>query len=297
MAEFSPLAVDCTLPPFAADHHLDGRPVLPAVEAMELLAGCAAGRFPGLDAACLTDLRFEKFLFLDPPPPALQMGLEWLARDAVSATLQTRSRGRRSAMTRVKIHAAMTIGSVPPEASIRAPVLFFPPQAEIETVGAERIYPELVTFGPHYRNIVGDLMLAPQGALARVGSPQEDGRRFILGSPYVLDAAFHAACVWGQRFAATVAFPVGLAARSIFVPTKLTETYWARVVPQSRREKALVFDIFIFDGGGRRLHEAAWGVRMQDVTGGRRRPPAWIVKGVPTAANSDLDRFDELPDE
>ena len=296
MAEFSPLAVDCAPPPFAADHHLDGRPVLPAVEAMELLAGCAAGRYPGLDTACLTDLRFEKFLFLDPPPPALQMGLESSAPDAVSATLQSRSRGRRSAMTRVKIHAAMTIGPVPPEASIRAPVLFFPSEVEIKTVSAERIYPELVTFGPHYRNIVGDLMLAPQGALARIGSPATDERGFILGSPYVLDAAFHAACIWSQRFAAVVAFPVGLAGRRIFVPTTMTETYWARVVSLGSVGSTLVFDIFIFDGSYR-LREAAWGVRMQDVSGGRRRPPAWIVKGVPTAANSDLDRFDELPDE
>jgi phosphopantetheinyl transferase len=89
----------------------------------------------------------------------------------------------------------------------------------------------------------------------------------------VLDAAFHAACVWCQRYGNTVAFPVAMAHRTVIRPTRLDEAYTARIVPVRTDEALFVFDIFILDDDGR-LREAAHQVQMRDVSGGRRTPPA-----------------------
>ena len=216
MAALSPLTAALAAPPFAADHHLDGRPILPAVEAMEWLAAAAAARFPEIRVTDLTEIRFDKFLFLNPGGGRAQaaMRLTPLAHGRLDAVLETRRQLSRAGLTRVLTHARMIFGAggqTPPPAP--------PPlRGELRAVPAEAVYRELVPFGPGYRNIVGDLMIGAQGALARVRSPCGDGRPAVLGSPYVLDAAFHAACVWSQRHAGTVAFPVGLDRRRIFDP-------------------------------------------------------------------------------
>ncbi len=272
MADLSPL----TRPPFAADHHLDGRPVLPAVEAMEYLAAYLNTGFPGLDVRRLDRVRFDKFLFLDNEgPAAVEVTVSSAGNEKIRATLSTRRRSPRAAMTRVVPHAALTAGrggedQPPPPLDLAAGL-----EGVAEAIDSETIYRELVPFGPGYRNIVATLWLSPDGALAEVGSPEGDGRRPVLGSPYPLDAAFHAACVWSQRFAGIVAFPVALASRRILAPTGMKERFWARAVPVSTAGPVLVFDLFLYDGNGD-LREAVRGVEMRDVSGGRRRPPAWL---------------------
>jgi phosphopantetheinyl transferase len=132
----------------------------------------------------------------------------------------------------------------------------------------------MVPFGPAYHNICEPLLISADGALARVGSPQPVDPRhdLCLGSPYVLDAAFHAACVWCQRFHGVVAFPVSMDRRTIVQPTRLDRVYTARVVPVQTGHAPFVFDIFIYDDAGR-LREAANGVHMRDISGGRTKPP------------------------
>lgn len=96
-----------------------------------------------------------------------------------------------------------------------------------------------------------------------------------LGSPFVLDAAMHAACVWGQRFAGMVAFPVGFDRRMIYKTTKKGGAYCARINPVNAGREVLTFDLWIFDQDGL-IHESVSGLRMRDITGGRMRPPLWI---------------------
>jgi len=97
-----------------------------------------------------------------------------------------------------------------------------------------------------------------------------------LGSPFPLDAAFHAACVWGQRYAGLVGFPVGFALRRVFAPTRPGSIYIARVSPKKIHPDRFLADIWITDMDGA-LHEAVLDVVMKDVSGGRMEPPSWIL--------------------
>ncbi|MCP3953054.1 MAG: 4'-phosphopantetheinyl transferase superfamily protein [Desulfobacterales bacterium] len=266
-------------PPFFKDHHVDGRPVLPAVEAMENLAADSLVQFPDTDLSNITEIAFDKFLFLDPRENGTPVhhNLDLLNDGSVRATLQTKIRAPQAAITRTKVHAAMTIG----DAGLSAPTLPLDlaaaPEGICKTVAPEKLYAELVPFGSAYRNIVQTLFLGNDGAIARVGSPSPSDNRkdFILGSPYPLDAAFHAACVWGQYTRQIVAFPVAIGHRQIVRPTRQDETCIARILPREVTGETLVYDIYIFDRQGN-LCEVSAGVRMRDISGGRTHPPEWI---------------------
>ena len=267
-------AISFVPPPYYRDHHVGGRPVLPAVEAMELLLNHARRYVPEAGAWALSDIRFDKFLFLErAEPPSVFACIAPGDNGIRSCALTSRFSSPGATITRTLTHASLTLGHDPPEA----------PEPPMETVACltglitdvdpDRIYREMVPFGPAYRNI-RHLLLSPDGALARVGSPEPPDPRtgLFLGSPYVLDAAFHAACVWCQRFCNTVAFPVALKHRTVIRPTGPDDCYTARIVPVRTGESHFVFDIFIYDNAGR-LREAAINVEMRDVSGGRTPPP------------------------
>ena len=86
------------------------------------------------------------------------------------------------------------------------------------------------------------------------------------------------ACAWGQRYRGIVAFPVGFDRREIAVPTRAGETYCCRVVPLPDEGAVLRFDILITGRDGRPA-EVIRGVAMRDISGGRRKPPAWVGEG------------------
>ena len=268
-------------PPFFRDHHVNGKPVLPAVEAMESLAAAGNALFPEAGTAAIDAAAFDKFLFLDPGEESTPVYCQFDRHNngSVRATLQTKTRAGKAAITRTRVHAAMTIGGG------KVPVPALPldlaaaPEGICRTVSPERLYAELVPFGSAYRNIVKTLFLGNDGALARVDSPRlPDGRKdFVLGAPYPLDAAFHAACAWSQYTRHIVAFPVAIDHRQILRPTRLDETCIARIVPREVTGEILVYDIFIYDRQGN-LCEVSSGVRMRDISGGRTHPPDWIRK-------------------
>ena len=93
----------------------------------------------------------------------------------------------------------------------------------------------------------------------------------------IANAAFHAACVWGQRYGGMVAFPVALDQRVIVRPTRSGDAYHCRIIPTKTETDRLIFDIFI-SGEDNALYECALGVCMRDVSAGRMKPPAWIMK-------------------
>jgi hypothetical protein len=145
------------------------------------------------------------------------------------------------------------------------------------SVSPERLYGELVPFGPAYRNIRRPLILWPEGAVAGIEAPDFPAAHpeGPLGSPFPLDAAFHAACAWSQRYAGVVAFPVAIGERVVLEPTRAGRSYTARIVPAFAGGGALGFDIRIFAPDGR-IHEAVFGVEMRDVSRGLSIPPEWI---------------------
>jgi hypothetical protein len=258
------------------DHRFQGRAVLPAVAAMQLLADWGRRLRPGLEVRCIRRARFEKFLELPESGAQIEVfcDLADLPAGGVRAELLTRSRSGKAGITRYKTHArADFTGAAGP-----------PPPADPDpgaalawagfTVDPQRIYSELVPFGPAFRNIVQPLVLDPRGALAVIQAPARHPAG-SLGASFVLDAAFHAACVWSQRFAGVVAFPVGVEERHVLEPTRPGGIYVSRLHPVDRTHGTLVFDLWIQDTGGR-WFEQVRGVRMRDVSGGRLKPPAWI---------------------
>jgi hypothetical protein len=151
------------------------------------------------------------------------------------------------------------------------------PAGPLFTLSRRRLYEELVPFGPAYQNVAGDVALTAAGASAGLlgGNALATGP---LGSPFPADAAFHVACAWGQRYRNTIAFPVGFAQRRIFAPTRTGRSYSCRIVPLPAEVPVLRFDVWICDDGGRPV-EVIRGLEMRDISGGRRRPPAWVREG------------------
>lgn len=262
-------------PPFFRDHQVQDRPVFPAVEAMEQLVADTCTRFPKTDGRRLADLRFDRFLHLDGPTPvAATNRVEENDDGSLRTTLTTRIQSKKTGIGRSLEHASLTVGQARPMDKALPPDVAASLAGICAAVAPERIYADMVPFGPAYRNICSDLLLSADGALARVRSPQPpDPRRDLyLGSPYVLDAAFHAACVWCQRYLNNVAFPVSIDHRTVFHPTRSKRTYTARIVPVQTEKEPFGFDIFIYDDEAE-LYESAVGVAMRDVSGGRTRPP------------------------
>jgi hypothetical protein len=124
--------------------------------------------------------------------------------------------------------------------------------------------------------VAGDVGLTTTGAWARVCGGDFPEATGPLGSPFPFDAALHVACAWGQRYKNTVVFPVGFGLREIFSPTRAGETYLCHVVPLPEENAAVLrFDIRLSDEDHRPV-EIIRGVEMRDISGGRRKPPAWV---------------------
>jgi hypothetical protein len=134
----------------------------------------------------------------------------------------------------------------------------------------------MVPFGTAFRNVVSAVTLWPEGALTVVsGGPAEGEANSVLGSPFPLDAAFHAACAWAQRYRGVVAFPVAMARRRVWRPTQAGEHYATVVRFRGAEERGLRFDLHLCDQAGR-LCESVQGLVMRDISGGRLQPPAWV---------------------
>ncbi len=280
--------ISLAYPPFFQDHHVGGRPVLAAMEAMELLAKNLCRRFPGHECRDLTEIRFDKFLYLEEKAPRHLFHETTRTGDGtLRTTLTTRFRSPNARIRRTLTHAGLTVGRGIPElprypmesaASLTNPCV---------RVDPDRIYRDMVPFGPAYRNIVTPLLISPDGALARVGSPvaQDPRADLLLGSPYVPDAALHACCVWCQRYHGIVTFPVSMDRRTVIRPTRMDDRYTARVVPKKIDGEIFWFDVHIYDDDGN-LREWMTDVCMKDVSGGRLKPPDGFRQ---PAADAPLD--------
>ncbi len=281
--ESAQLSIEIPIRPYLLDHCFNGQAVFPGVEAMAALAQAVRRFRPAADVTFMSGITFDKFLHLDPGAGHVAAfgDISVYANGDVQAVLTTKTRTKHAAMTRVKHHAALLVprqADPLPELPLD---LACAPEGVGFPVGSENIYPDLVAFGPFYRNVAG-LHLTPGGAVAEIRTPVVDDAG-LLGSPFALDAAFHAACVWGQRFAGIVAFPVAVDRRRIYAPTLPAETYFVHLLPVQTDSALLVFDLRIYDCEGS-LREACFGVRMRDVSGGRMIPPEWIRTGAQATA-------------
>jgi len=276
------LPIGIPVRPDLFDHRFEGRPVYPAVEAMETMAGAVRTHWPGALVDHMADARFERFLPVSEIGDEIPVLCDLRRKQSGDIAAEMLSKIRlRSGITRYKVHASALFlqDTTPaPAEAVMAPEPLN--QAAGFQVSANRLYRELVPFGPGFQTLVETVDLFQNEVLAAACCPPqrlEPGR--LLGSSFLLDGAFHAACAWGQRFAGIVAFPVGIARRRVLSPTRRGERYFIRAVPARTDSEALVFTIEIRGEDGR-LRERAEGVHMRDVSAGRLQPPEWIRKKI-----------------
>jgi hypothetical protein len=268
--------------PYLQDHRFEGNAVYPAVEAMQTLARAVKKFRPQTDITAITDATFDKFLLIPPELKKIDAlcSITSLENGDITAVLQTKTRAKKATFTRIKEHVKVHYPHIKPKVSGYPPDLSSFGKSNCLEILPGSIYRELVPFGPSYHNISEKLTLHKDGALAKVQAPMIDGaieKTGQLGSPFVLDAAFHSACVWCQRFSGVVAFPVGIEKRMIIKPTRPGGAYISTAIPLQTNPDRLQFDICIYDDDNS-LYEMALGVHMRDVSAGRLKPPSWIIE-------------------
>ncbi len=273
-----PPAIPITIPnpSYLADHRAEGRSILPAVEALQYLARCAAENRPGLDVFRSRLAEFVRFLELPKNQPEVEarVDLDVSEQGFVTARLLTRTRAGTAGITRSKEHVQVEYGAARP--------LDLPPWdtlAALEGIccsfDAGRLYEDLVPFGPSFQNVEGTVHLAGSGAAGRVAAASHPAPMEPLGNPFVLDGAFHLACAWGQRFAGRLTFPTGYIERVILRPCRTGDEYLCRAIPVSSEPDVLRFDLYLFDDRGE-LREACLGVEFRDVSQGRMKAADWV---------------------
>jgi hypothetical protein len=276
------LPVNIQVHRYLLDHCFEGKVVFPAVEAMQVLAQSVKEFAPETDITALKDITFDKFLFIPPDTSKIDAlcSITPFESGDITAVLYTKTRSENSVITRIKEHVTVHYPRIRPEvaANLHNPLSF--EESGCLEISPDQIYRELVPFGPAYHNISENLSLHKNGALAKLRAPIISDailKTGHLGSPFVLDAAFHAACVWGQRYSGVVAFPVGIEKRIIIKPTQPGDTYISTAIPVRADSDMLIFDICICDEDNT-LYEIALGVHMRDVSAGRMKPPSWIIE-------------------
>jgi hypothetical protein len=269
---------DIEIHPYLRDHHVEGKVILPAVEILIIMAGIVKTNFPQININCLHKARFFRFLSIlpDTQQQAVFVDIETAADGIVVASLLTSIKSKTSAISRTIEHARLEFVAADCAPSFTPPFHVLKKlKGRCISVPATVVYSGLVPFGVAYQNITGDLSVSPEGAWAYLSGGANEADENLLGSPFPFDAALHAACVWGQRFADMVPFPAGFEKRIILQKTKKGETYIGRVVPVNIKHNSLIFDAWIYDLNGA-IRESISGIQMRDVSQGRMRPPDWI---------------------
>jgi hypothetical protein len=305
------IPLSMAIPDYLRDHRYEGRVVLPAAEALQILAGSLPEDLPRYDPLLQVEGEFARLLYLDPGADTLNVFHEIaVSPDGCrQSRLTTLRSGRQTRLNRRMTHVSVLFSSIEHEeagckngpmnhSGEASPGRFSRKRGEdpgcaadpayAEETGlsgptftfpCERLYTDLVPFGPAYHNVMSDIDLTEIGARATVSGGIHPEATGPLGSSFPFDAAMHVACAWGQRYRNIVAFPVGFDRREILLPTSAGETYFCRVFPLPDEGAVLRFNVRLF-GEDHRPIEIIKGLKMRDISGGRLKPPAWVRKGV-----------------
>ena len=251
--------------PWFKDHCFNGRIVLPAVETLLLLASEVHKKYPEIDLRIMEDARFARFLEIPPQSTSLEALVDCSKTQKGSIRAKLLSRVRLKTMTRIFEHGEVCF----PPAQKNNPDTMPQPEplkGTVTEVETDRVYRELVPFGPAYHTLQDTLFLSAGGASGTLKSPAlpETGIMKHLGSPFPLDGAMHAACVHGQQYVDFIPFPVGFKRRIINTPTRPGKNYQTTVLSVARSDDELVYDLGIFDNNGT-LYETVTGIRMRKV--------------------------------
>jgi hypothetical protein len=263
--------------PYLYDHHIEGKAVFPAVEALIALGRAVKTSHPAAAINVMTAAFFPRFLTVLPETKILPVSVETQegAAGAITAALLRHVKSPAGNISRLVEYARVKFGGTMgqlPETPFNDPEKL---TGECINIPAAAIYTELVPFGPAYRNIIGDLSVSQSGALAYISGGDRESDDELLGSPFVFDAVLHAACAWGQRYAGIVAFPTGFGQRIIYRQTVKRIIYLGRIAPVEIGAERLSFNAWIYDVHGA-ICEVISGIQMRDASRGRMRPPEWI---------------------
>lgn len=266
-------SVQIPVQPWFKDHSFNGQTIFPAVESMLLLAEIAEEINSDIQVACMAKVSFPKLLSIPEHTAELSVLVEYEEETADhDLTLKLLSKVQFKKMSRIREHAQITFPLHP----FKILTVTMPITAESDIcIKAEKIYKELVPFGPSYRSLTGTLRISENGAHGSLHAPQLAHQHIMekkLGSPFPLDGAMHAACVFGQCVSGFVPFPVGFEKRVIHSPTRAGKKYNTSVVITSQTENELIFDLSIFDSVGN-ICETVEGLQMRDITKGTVTPP------------------------
>ena len=258
--------IEISIQPWFKDHCFDGKIVLPAVETMLLLAAEVKKSNPERSLRIMEDARFVRFLEIPPVSTAMEVLVDCKRDGNGSIHARLLSRVQYKTMTRIFEHAEVVF---PSSGTINTDTVIdsAPLGGTITEIQADKIYRELVPFGPAYHTLQETLFLSEHGAWGKLKAPVlpvVDNVQEIIGSPFPLDGALHAACVYGQQYVDFVPFPVGFERRIIHQPTQPGDSYITKVEPLSHTHDELVFDLKIFDSH-EQAFETVTGVRMRNV--------------------------------
>ncbi len=265
-----------TIENYMRDHYFLGKTILPAVELMQLMSRSAQSHLPGLDPGRLREVDFLRFISFDSEVKSIELfnKLEVSESGWVTSRIMTRQSGK-SGITRTREHVTARFPNDDLD-TIHDPSEYTAGFEGVSLeVDPESIYRDLVPFGPSYRNIESPLLVWERGTLCRVRGGTGDASSGPLGSPFPLDAAFHAASVWCQRYRGFVGFPVGITHRRVLKQTEAGKSYFSRTMAKEQGREFLTVDIWIYDDRDE-LYEIIKGVRFRDVSAGKIAPPLWI---------------------
>lgn len=265
--------------PWFKDHFFNGRMILPAVETLLLLASETAKGYPDVDIRTMESVQFPKFLEIVPDQSTFPALIEFKPQTDGSVQATFFSRVKLKSFTKLQAHGKTTFPLSNAATHPIVPALKIFAGAPTAKVDTEKIYQELVPFGPAYRTLTGFLSLYERGATGTLAAPALSPEAVLLqqdiGSPFPLDGAMHAACVYGQSHCDFIPFPVGFARRVIAKPTRPCCGYNIQIELMHRADDEFIFNIWIFNDN-HEIYEAISGVRMRDVSGATMKPPDWI---------------------
>ena len=270
------LPVTLAVLPELADHTIQGKATVPAALLLDLLVHRVAEQNAQAAAYPLVmrDAAFPRFL----PAEEIErctfdISLEETPEDASAGTRATLTSriSLAGGIGRTRRHAVVIFGGstnpLPPTPAEIA--------CDVE-VSAERVYAELIPFGPRYRNLHGEIRLGRDGGTGWVRSPKPSSPEpSRAGCPYLFDSAMHLACLWGQRYAGVVAYPTGFSARAIASPLAHGQRRCV-VAPKTVDAHGLTFDLWLTDEN-QGVCDTIVALAMAPLARGAQ-PPAWIVE-------------------
>ncbi len=265
-------SVQIPVQPWFKDHSFNGQTIFPAVESMLLLAEIAEKINNEIHVTCMRRVSFPKLLNIPTHAKEFSALVEYdedITNHQLTVKLLTKTQFTK--MSRIREHAKITFPVRPFTILDVAPITT---ENDIH-IEAERIYRELVPFGPSYHSLIGTLRISKNGAKGTLHAPclaHQHKMEKKMGSPFPLDGAMHAACVFGQCVSDFVPFPVGFEKRVIQRPTQAGKKYKTSVIITSQMETELIFNLSIFDSAGN-ICETVEGLKMRDVTRGKVTPP------------------------